>query len=195
MIINDTRDKLIDAAFLEIYTNGYHGASISSILKNAGVPKGSLYHFFKSKKELSLAVINERISPKMDKFFNFQENIDCSIFETLENIFKKMSDHELLIIHGCPLHRIMVEMSSLDKDFDTLVISKFETFVNNLSSLLQKAIDKGELEGFNTHILARFFITSTWGEISLSPTIATKENFVNHTKQLLLLLKSYEKVK
>ncbi len=39
MRIRESREKLLDAAFLEVYKNGYHGASTAAILKNAGVPK------------------------------------------------------------------------------------------------------------------------------------------------------------
>ena len=47
---NNTRKNLIDSAFSEIYSNGYQGASLTTILKNAKVHKGSMYHFFENKK-------------------------------------------------------------------------------------------------------------------------------------------------
>jgi TetR/AcrR family transcriptional repressor of nem operon len=46
-----------------VYTNGYNGTSMSMILEECNIPKGSLYHYFKSKKEMVLAVIKERLAP------------------------------------------------------------------------------------------------------------------------------------
>ena len=189
---NETRKKLLDATFLEVYSNGYHGAATASILKRANVPKGSMYHFFDSKKDLVLSTIEERIIPKMDDFFNFKKNPSETIFQTLERIFNKMNHHENLIIYGCPLHRLMVEMSSLDNDFETILASKFNHFVNDFSNLLKDAIDKKELKPLDTQQMARFFITSIWGEISLAPTLSSKEEFQKHIENLMILLRHYQ---
>jgi len=54
-----TREKLLDYTFEEVYIHGYNATSIDSILKKAKVPKGSMYHHFKSKKELVLAMVGE----------------------------------------------------------------------------------------------------------------------------------------
>ena len=47
---NDTRQKLIDITYDEIYEKGYQAASLSEILSKAQVHKGSMYYFFKNKK-------------------------------------------------------------------------------------------------------------------------------------------------
>lgn len=59
--MNNPREKLLEVAFDEIYHNGYNGTSIDKILKKASKNKGSMYHFFKSKKELILAVLKGEI--------------------------------------------------------------------------------------------------------------------------------------
>ena len=56
------REKLLTVAFDEIYQNGYSATSVDKILKKAQMNKGSMYHFFKSKKALALAVIEEKLS-------------------------------------------------------------------------------------------------------------------------------------
>ena len=47
-----TRQHLLEAAFQEIYKVGFQAASLQTILSNAGVTKGALYHHFKNKKAL-----------------------------------------------------------------------------------------------------------------------------------------------
>ena len=77
--MSSSRNKLLDIAFEEIYINGYHATSIDKILKKASMNKGSMYHFFKSKKELTLAIINEKISlyieDKYTVLFDYEKNI------------------------------------------------------------------------------------------------------------------------
>lgn len=42
-----------------MYIYGYHGTSMSMILKKCEISKGLLYHYFKSKREKVLAVSEE----------------------------------------------------------------------------------------------------------------------------------------
>lgn len=189
---NDTRNKLLDTAFLEVYKKGYHGASVNAILKEAGVPKGSLYHFFPSKKELVLSVVKERIIPKMEEFFDFTLNDGESVTQCLERVFEKMKSHDLLIQNGCPLHRLIVEMAPLDSKFEKVLNEAFNHFVENLSTLFAQGIEKGEFKSFDTDKMARFFITSTWGELSLSLSLSSLESFDAHIKSLLDHMKLYK---
>nr|WP_226805633.1 TetR/AcrR family transcriptional regulator [Aliarcobacter butzleri] len=53
----NTRNDLINCTFDEIYTKGYQGASLTNILKNAKVHKGSMYHFFENKKDMAMISI------------------------------------------------------------------------------------------------------------------------------------------
>lgn len=73
-----TREKILDAVFKLVYIHGYNGTSMSMIIEATKLPKGSLYHHFKSKKDMVLAVIKEKLYPRMDEFYALQkqENIE-----------------------------------------------------------------------------------------------------------------------
>src|ERR1700752_5044765 len=58
-----TRERLLQAAFREIYRSGFQSASLDAILASAGVTKGALYYYFKSKQALGYAVVEEVIAP------------------------------------------------------------------------------------------------------------------------------------
>lgn len=53
----DTRTKLLTAAYSLMLSKGYPATSVDEICEAAGVSKGSFYHFFKSKQELTIAVL------------------------------------------------------------------------------------------------------------------------------------------
>ena len=59
---NDTRQKLIDITYDEIYEKGYQAASLSEILSKAQVHKGSMYYFFENKKEMAMSALKEKLS-------------------------------------------------------------------------------------------------------------------------------------
>lgn len=53
----DKRDRIINAAIKEFASVPYEKASTNNIVKNAGISKGLLFHYFSSKKELFEAII------------------------------------------------------------------------------------------------------------------------------------------
>src|SRR5436190_2998956 len=54
---NDTRTRILEAARRLFYEQGYHATGISTILREADVNSGSLYHFFPSKDALLVGVL------------------------------------------------------------------------------------------------------------------------------------------
>src|SRR5438477_616209 len=52
----ETRRAILNAAFEEIYANGFHASSIDAILARTELTKGALFHQFASKLELGYAV-------------------------------------------------------------------------------------------------------------------------------------------
>jgi AcrR family transcriptional regulator len=55
------RDALMDSAATVIAKRGYSESSVNSIVEAAGLSKGTFYWHFKSKEELFLALVEERI--------------------------------------------------------------------------------------------------------------------------------------
>jgi len=188
-IKKQTRDLILDVTFSQIYKNGYSATGISLILKECNIPKGSLYHHFKSKKDLVIAMIKERLSLKMDLMFSFENNDKESIeiiFETID----KISENEKLVKYNCPLNRLNIELSNSDKDFDIELMKIFSNIQNRIKVLLEKAIKNREIEEIDVQSLSEFIITSTWGALSLSASQSTNSRFIQNTNHLKHYLNS-----
>ena len=57
----ETRRALLDAAAALIAERGYHGTTVNDVVAASGLSKGTFYWHFKSKEDLLLAVLEERI--------------------------------------------------------------------------------------------------------------------------------------
>ena len=188
-----TREKLLDITFEEVYIHGYAATSIDAILKKAKVPKGSMYHHFKSKKELVLVMIQERLFVKMDQFFKYEKQENRTVLESFRNIFASISKNKLLITYGCPLYRLMVELSAVDQEFDTLLTSKVKQMQIGIASLLQIGIEIGEFdESLDVDTFSAFILSSIWGILSLSPSLSSSKSFIAQSKYILKELESYK---
>lgn len=73
-VIRQQRVKQIADAALEIFAHkGYHSATIADIAIKAGVAKGLLYHYFRSKEELLYHIVVSGMNNLIEKF---DENSD-----------------------------------------------------------------------------------------------------------------------
>ncbi|MBE9491416.1 MAG: TetR/AcrR family transcriptional regulator [Bacteroidetes bacterium] len=67
--IRESKKKLIMDTALELFANqGYYPTSISIIAKKAGISKGLLYNYFKSKEDLIKEIINRGIDELLETF-------------------------------------------------------------------------------------------------------------------------------
>ena len=55
----DTRQHILDVGYQLVVTKGFASMGLSELLKNAAVPKGSFYHYFKSKEQFGEALIQD----------------------------------------------------------------------------------------------------------------------------------------
>jgi AcrR family transcriptional regulator len=65
-IMSETRSLLLQAATEEFAREGYQGANINRISRNAGFAKGTVYNYFDSKRALMLDLIEEIASGHME---------------------------------------------------------------------------------------------------------------------------------
>lgn len=182
-----TREKILDVVFELVYIHGYNGTSMSMILKECGIPKGSLYHFFKSKKEMVIAVIRERLAPKMDQFFTFEPVEGKDGIESIVHAVVHVSQNKMLVTYGCPLNRLNQEMSPVDETFDKEITVLYENLKAKVVSLLQVSDLK---EGTDIDSLADYVIETVWGALSLSPSQSSRHRYLHSVKHLNSYLRS-----
>ena len=72
MLIN-TKEKILEVAFVLFLNKGYDSVSISNIKKEANVGSGTIYNYFKSKEDLYDEVLNKYL---INLFYIFIENIN-----------------------------------------------------------------------------------------------------------------------
>ena len=130
----NTRELLLDSAFQTFYKHGFQGANIANILNDVGINKGSMYHFFKSKKELGLAVITERIKMKI---LNKYEKV-LKQDEAVKHLFDTLRSAPETLAYGCPLNKMSQEMLYIDEEFKKLLSQVYLSFENVIEEILKK---------------------------------------------------------
>ena len=92
------RRKILDAAIECFATTGYHAVSISELAAHAGVSKGLMYNYFKSKDELLKSIFHEVMGEMMELFDTDQKGeIDRNdLAHYLERLFRHLQSNLIL---------------------------------------------------------------------------------------------------
>lgn len=63
------REAVVDAAARVFERDGFHGASVRRIASEAGMTTGAVYSSFEGKAELFLAVLEEKLDPRLELMY------------------------------------------------------------------------------------------------------------------------------
>lgn len=159
-----TKEKLLAVTFEEIYENGYYSTSVDKILKKANMNKGSMYHYFKSKKELVLAVIDAHIFGYIDKKYSAILDVNDNYIDSMFNVIKNRDSFNFTL--GCRLNSLVQELSHHDQDFKKALEKVYLYFENIIYEVLVKAENNGEIKHGNLKQLAIFVVASIEGCLS-----------------------------
>lgn len=182
-----TRSVLLEAAFKEIYENGFQAASLERILSNTNLTKGALYHHFPNKRALGIAVIREIIT----------ENIVAKNVAPLEDtddpipMMTKFIEHNsqapawATMQYGCPLNNLIQEMSPLDDEFRHHLQQVQFIWHKAISDALERGQAKGNVRtDVDCEEVAMFIVAAVEGCIGTAKNLQSREAYSSCMNQL-----------
>jgi TetR/AcrR family transcriptional regulator, transcriptional repressor for nem operon len=133
-----TRERLLQAAFREVYMLGFRNASLDAIPAAAGVTKGALYHHFGSKEALGYAIVEEIIAPdNRGQWLRPLENCEDPI-DVLIGVVRELSVQPEAVRGGCPLMNLAQEMSPLDAGFRQRLATIFRNWQDGVAAAFER---------------------------------------------------------
>ena len=94
------KQELLHACLVEFALNDYKNASVTTIVKKTGIAKGSIYQYFKNKKDLYFYLIDEVLQMKYKKLSPMLEKMS----EQFLNYYQDFFMAELQFYFQYPLH-------------------------------------------------------------------------------------------
>lgn len=164
-----TRERLLQAAFKEVYNSGFQGTDLDTILDSAGVTKGALYHHFENKESLGYAIVDEVITGiTLEKWVRPLAKTDDPI-TTLIEIVESASSEPQYLRGGCPLNNLAQEMSPLDEGFRKRLAKVFADWHGAIANALKEGQKRGMVKrDVDADDLATFIIATYEGYLSIS---------------------------
>lgn len=168
---DQTRERLLAAAFREMYRHGFQAASLDAILAGAGVTKGALYHHFPDKAALGLAVATEVIRGlTLDRWLEQLAAPGDPIAQLTAVLREHAGNIQPHVVElGCPLNNLAQEMSPVDERFRTAIDAIYADWRGATAA----AIARGQADGsvrtdVDPMAVAGFVVASVEGSFGLA---------------------------
>jgi TetR/AcrR family transcriptional regulator, transcriptional repressor for nem operon len=183
-IKEDTKLALIKAGRCIVVEKGYNHAGIQEILQAVKVPKGSFYHFFSSKEEFGLAIIDYD-SQMHDRFVEqYLEDASLSPLNRLKRYFTfKLEEFETLQYReGCLFGNLSQEMADQNDRFRLRLQAATDRWRDQFAKCIEAAQAADEISSqHKAKDLAEFCLNSWEGallQMKLSKTDAPLQNYI-----------------
>jgi TetR/AcrR family transcriptional regulator, transcriptional repressor for nem operon len=189
-----TRDKLLQAAFEEIYRQGFQGASLDVILAKAGVTKGALYHHFPDKAALGYAVVDEMVRGLLlERWLGVLQRQRGDPLSALQGMLREraaeLTSREIEL--GCPLNNLAQEMSPLDEHFRRRIHATFDAWIDGFAEILKRGQADGTVRAdLEPRQVAAFLVSAVEGSYGLAKNARSKALLRSNLDVLSTLLES-----
>jgi AcrR family transcriptional regulator len=160
----DNRTRLLQAAENVTYRRGFGEASIADIAREARIPLGNVYYYFKTKDDIGGALVDLRVS-RFKKLLQELDKADSPAERLCGFVQIKINNREELARSGCPVGTFC---SELHKHGGPVARKSTQSFALALAWMESqfKALGQGD----DSRALAVHFLSATQGVSVLAHT-------------------------
>jgi TetR/AcrR family transcriptional repressor of nem operon len=188
------REQILEAATRLIRVQGYHRTAVDDVLRESGAGKGNFYHYFSSKEDLGLAIVDRIVhgfaAETLDPAFG---DPACPPLEQIDRLFDAVLavHRERRCVGGCPMGNLATELADVHEGFRRRLDQAFDGWRARIATALERARAEGDLTPTtDPDGLAGFLVAGLEGGILLAKVqkdIAVLETCVGELRRHLAL--------
>ncbi|WP_070106144.1 TetR/AcrR family transcriptional regulator [Burkholderia plantarii] len=142
---SDVRDNIIAVGQRLIGAKGFAGVGLNELLSEAGVPKGSFYHYFGSKDAFGVALLESY-------FDDYLADLDRTLSQPGLNMAERLMDYwrvwrETQSFYDCQGKCLAVKLGAEVADMSETMRATLNRGTAGIVSRLARAIEAGVAEG------------------------------------------------
>lgn len=143
----DTRQQILETAKGIILGKGFAAVGLNEILTTASVPKGSFYHYFKSKEQFGNALLEDYFDDYMINLEGLLQNNGTPAMDRLMSFFQYWFDSQLseTTEDKCLVVKLSAEVTDLSEAMRTTLNAGTRKVIDRLAMTVQEAIDHNEV--------------------------------------------------
>jgi TetR/AcrR family transcriptional regulator, transcriptional repressor for nem operon len=172
---SDARARLIATGARLFHERGYTAVGVAEICDEAGLKKGSFYHFFESKLDLVLQAI-DCYAHAYEEVMARAEAQGGSAREQLANVLNGL--YEMMRtraeadgrMRGCPIGNLALELADRDETIRERIDGVFSRWRGSFTAILQGGVDRGEIVVADPVKTAEILVAMVQGATLLAKT-------------------------
>lgn len=173
-----TKTLLLESGIEIMLEKGYNNTGIMEVLKRTGVPKGSFYHYFESKEDFGLKIINHFAlshKEKLDKSLGDRSLTPLArlkaFVDTAINNLQSLNCRK-----GCLIGNLSQEMSDQSEVFRKRLLEIQTESHKRFADCLKESQQSGEIsKKYNADDLAELFLSAFSGAVMRAKTCKTTD--------------------
>ena len=179
----DTRSAIIWCGTDLLTERGFQITGIDEILSIVGVPKGSFYYYFKSKREFGVAVVDNYVQFYAQKMALLFDNPERTPLQRLQDFVDdgKLGMAKYDFKRGCLIGNMGQELAALNEEFRERLEQVMQTWEARVTALFQLALENGDIaQSHDPESLSQFFWIGWEGAIlrsKLTRSVAPLDRF------------------
>jgi AcrR family transcriptional regulator len=186
------RDYVIKVVSEMFLLRGFACTSMDDVVKQSGVSKSNIYYHFKSKDELTLAVLENYISTLQNLFREQSQAEDGQLLPRLkryiEQLIRDLAERDC--VGGCPLMSLMVEAGKTNEAVRVRLAQFFQQQKDQLTQLLEEGKRRGEVRNdLPASVLASLISSWLEGMLMLASIQKSASTLRGERDALLSMLK------
>ncbi len=160
-----SNQQAIKNAALKLFSErGFHSTSTRDICAEAGVSKGSLYWYWRSKEEIAFSLVSDMMSEFL-KLVESARDEECPVIEKLERLAKTIAE---LYYHETQSLRLLWKFRVdrhyiFSRDYMEKVARYYTGIRKALESIIEQGIKSGELRKVDSKRMAFILLGITEG--------------------------------
>lgn len=103
------RRRLVRAAARRVHRKGFHRTTLMDVAREARLPPGGLYYYFRTKQALVEAIAEARLEELEARFGTWTRRSPCERLEALIELWDR--DSEIDARYGCPIGSLCYELA------------------------------------------------------------------------------------
>lgn len=153
----DTRQHILEVGYQLVVAKGFTAVGLSELLKSADVPKGSFYHYFKSKEQFGEALIEEYFKTYLTRVGDLLSHDKTTGRERLLDYFSRWLDIDngMCNANKCLVVKLSAEVADLSEPMRSKLASGAEKIVQMLAKCIQSGIEDGSIHCRDADQMAR----------------------------------------
>jgi TetR/AcrR family transcriptional repressor of nem operon len=147
---DSARRRLIESAIRLIHAGSYGAVSVKDLCADAGVGKGSFYHFFPSKRDLALAAMDAQWERYRTGLYEPAFAPDVPPLERITRYFRLIPPRAAGpaandMVLGCPFGNVGLELATQDEVIREKVRAVFGRITEYFARAVQDAYEAGDI--------------------------------------------------